>query len=164
MQALAAIIFDFDGVLADCRRGILLPGAFAFATRAAGVIPLGIASGAMTGEIVDILERHHLRNLFAAIVGADQTARSKPSPDPYLEALARLAVGGTPLAAARTVAIDDSAAGLVAARTAGLRCVGIAGAGRRAELARYAEVVVPGLEALTLDMLDTLVVGSGDRR
>jgi beta-phosphoglucomutase len=157
MRALSAIIFDFDGVVADCQRGTLIPGAAAFVRAAAREVPIGIASGAMTHEIEELLQAHHLRDAFVAVVGVDQTARGKPSPDPYLEALHQLGAAGHRIDPARTVAIDDSVGGLVAARTAHLRCVGVARADRRDQLAPHAELVVSGLDHLTLDTLDTLV-------
>ena len=157
MRQLAAIVFDFDGVIADCRHGVLLPGAAAFVRAAARVVPLAIASGAVTSEIEALLHDQHLREHFAVIVGADQTLRSKPSPDPYLEALHRLAGHEGAVAGSCTVAIDDSIWGLVSARTAGLRCVGVAKSERHAEFALHAELVVTGLGDLTLDTLDTLV-------
>ena len=157
MHSVAAIIFDFDGVVADCHRHTLLPGAAAFVALAAQAVPIAIASGAMTSEIQGLLAEHGLDHAFTAIVGADQTARSKPSPDPYLEALHRIAAAGHRVDAWRTVAIDDSVWGLVAARTARLRAVGVARDERRSELAPYAELVVPGLDGLTLATLDTLV-------
>jgi beta-phosphoglucomutase-like phosphatase (HAD superfamily) len=157
MQRLAAIIFDFDGVVADCRRGVLLPGAADFVRTAARVVPIGIASGAATREVEDLLDAFAIRRLFTAIVGADQTVRSKPSPDPYLEAVHRLETAGHLVERSRTVAIDDSVWGLVSARSARLRCVGVGRDDRFAELEPHAELVVSGLQALTLDRLDTLV-------
>jgi beta-phosphoglucomutase len=157
MRALAAIIFDFDGVIADCRRGTLLPGAAAFVREASRVVPIGIASGAMTREIEALLREHSLLDAFAGIVGVELTVRTKPSPDPYLEALHRINTTGHTVAASHTVAIDDSLFGLVAARTAGMRPVGVATPQREQDLTAVAELIVPGLHALTLDTLDTLV-------
>lgn len=157
MRALAAIILDFDGVVADCQQSTLLPGAARFIRQAARIVPMGIASGAITREIEELLEHHALRDAFVAVVGADQTSRSKPSPDPYLEALHRIAAAGHVVDRSRTVAIDDSIWGLVAARTARLRCVGVARGDRRDELAPHAELIVTGLDVLTLETLDTLV-------
>lgn len=157
MRSLAAIIFDFDGVLFDCRQSLLLPGADTFVRAAARVVPVAIASGALTAEIEAALDGHGLGGLFAAVIGADRAERSKPSPDPFLEALGRIHAAGHQAAADRTVAIDDSVWGLVAARAAGLRVVGVGGPRRQADLAAHAELVIPGLEALTLDTLDTLV-------
>jgi hypothetical protein len=49
--------------------------------------------------------------------------------------------------------------GLVSARTARLRCVAVTNTCPAEELAPHAELVVSGLDALTLDMLDRLVSG-----
>lgn len=141
---------------AAARGEMLFPGAAAFVRASAAAVPIAIASGALTHEIEQILDRAGLRELFVAIVGADQTARSKPSPDPYLEAVHRLAQAGHPAAPDRTVAIEDSVWGLVSARTARLRCVGVTNTYGAADLAPHAELVVTGLEALTLEALDTL--------
>jgi beta-phosphoglucomutase-like phosphatase (HAD superfamily) len=162
MGALAAIVFDFDGVIADCRSGTLLAGAERFIRSAATAVPLGIASGAMTHEIEALLDKFGLRDLFTAIIGVDQTVRSKPSPDPFLEALHRITAAGFEIDPGRAVAIDDSLWGLVAAREAGLHCVGVANSEREKKLQPHAAMIVPGLHALTLDMLDTLVRGTGE--
>src|SRR4029453_8190487 len=57
---------------------MLFPGAADFIRAAAAVVPIAIASGALTHEIEDVLERAGLRALFPVIVGADQTECSKP--------------------------------------------------------------------------------------
>ncbi|MGH9175338.1 MAG: HAD family hydrolase, partial [Vicinamibacterales bacterium] len=129
----------------SARGEMLFPGAASFIREAAGAVPVAIASGALTHEVEDILERVGLRRLFVAIVGADQTTRSKPSPDPYLEAFARLAgVSDGMIDPSRTVAIEDSRAGLESAGAAGLRCVAVANTYSAEELAPHAELVVSG--------------------
>jgi beta-phosphoglucomutase len=140
------------------RGEMLFPGATRFLRDAAREVPIAIASGALTHEIEDILTRAGVRDLFVAVIGADQTARSKPSPDPYLEAFHRIRGAGHDVEPQRTVAIEDSMWGLVAARTARLRCVAVTNTCRAEELAPHAELVVCGLDALTLDTLDTLVM------
>jgi beta-phosphoglucomutase len=105
---------------------ILFPGAAAAIRRLAGSVPLAIASGAIGVEIRRVLEREHLSQFFAAVVSADDTAKSKPAPDPYLHVVAQLdAACGGRLAARECVAIEDSRWGLESARTAGLKTVGI---------------------------------------
>ena len=66
-------------------------------------VPLAIASGARHAEIEDILEQGGLRDAFAAIVGADDVERTKPDPEPYLEAL-RLLQGARARASGRRAA------------------------------------------------------------
>lgn len=137
---------------------MLFPGAADFIRSAvAADVPIAIASGALTHEIEDVLERAGIRALFPVIVGADQTARSKPHPDPYQTAFARLrSHSGRDLLAWRSVAIEDSRWGLVSARGADLRCVAVTNTYTAAELRADAELVVDGLHALTLDQLDAL--------
>ena len=140
------------------RRGeMIFPGAAAFIRSAAAVVPIGIASGARTGEIEDILERAALKDQFTAIVGADRVARSKPAPDAYIEAFRILSASAAqPLARPKTVAIEDSYWGLEAARAAGLRLVGVTNTFSADAIAAVAEMVVPGLSDLTLSALDAL--------
>jgi beta-phosphoglucomutase-like phosphatase (HAD superfamily) len=139
------------------RGQMLFPGAEQFLRAAAAEVPIAVASGALTHEIEEILGRAGLRALFTTVVGADQTARSKPSPDPYLEAFSRITAAGHAVEPWRTVAIEDSVGGLVSAGTARLRCVAVTNTCRAEELAPHAELVVSGLDALTLDTLDRLV-------
>ena len=135
---------------------VLFPGAVEFVRTAAGAVPIAIASGAMRHEIQEVIEAAGVANLFAAIVASGDTPESKPSPAPYRLAFERLQdFTGTALDAQRCVAIEDSRWGLESARGAGLRCVGVTNSYPADELAG-AELVVSGLQALTLDALDRL--------
>jgi beta-phosphoglucomutase len=138
------------------RGEMIFKGAADFIRAAHAAVPTAIASGALTHEIEDVLDRAGLRQQFLTIVGADQCARTKPSPDPYLEAVHRLRVAGHDVDSARTVAIEDSVWGLVSARTAGLRTVAVANTYGHDELTAHAELVVAGLHVLTLEALDRL--------
>jgi beta-phosphoglucomutase len=136
---------------------MLFPGAADFIRQAAVAVPLAIASGALTHEIEHVLEQAGLRGQLLAVLGADQTAQSKPAPDPYLEAFTRMqaAIGRT-LDPRRTVAVEDSRWGLESARAAGLRTVAVTNTYAADALAAHAELVVPGLDTLRLDALDRL--------
>ena len=136
---------------------MLFPGAADFIRTAAAAVPIAIASGALTHEIEDVLDRAGLRPLFPVIVGADQTIRSKPDPEPYQTAFTRLrSLTGRDLIPWRSVAIEDSRWGLMSARGADLRCVAVTNTYSADELRADAELVVAGLQALTLDALDSL--------
>jgi beta-phosphoglucomutase len=136
---------------------MLFPGAAEFIRTAAAALPIAIASGALTHEIEEVLERTGLRPLFPIIVGADQTGRSKPDPEPYRTAFERLrALTGRDLEPWRSVAIEDSEWGLVSARGADLRCVAVTNTYPAHELREHSELVVPGLNSLTLEALDDL--------
>lgn len=136
---------------------VLFPGAREFIREAAAAVPIAIASGALRHEIDEIVEAAGVADLFSAIVAAGDTPQSKPSPAPYLLAFERLrAATGGGLDPRRCVAIEDSRWGLESARGAGLRCVAVTNSYPPDELPG-AELVVDGLQALTVPMLDRLV-------
>ncbi len=141
---------------------MLFPGVTAFIHAASARVPLAVASGAHTREIEDVLAHAGLRGCFFAVVGADQTTRSKPAPDPYLEAFARMqAAAGLTLSARHTVAIEDSRWGLESARAAGLRTVAVTNTYPADALAAHAELVVEGLGTLALETLERLCERAG---
>lgn len=156
-----AALIDEKGTAYDALAAageMLYPGAADFIRAAAQAVPVAIASGAHTREIDDVLTRAGLRSLFPVVVGADQTQRSKPDPEPYRTALQRLqAHTGRTLDPWRTVAIEDSHWGLASARGADLRLVAVSTTYPAHELRPHAELVAPGLATLTLADLDALV-------
>jgi HAD superfamily hydrolase (TIGR01509 family) len=140
---------------------VLFPGAAEFVRQAAAAVPIAIASGAQRHEIEEILDVTGLRSCFAAIVAAGETAQGKPAPDPYARAFELLQQANGALAVQRCVAIEDSRWGLDSARGAGLRCVGVTNSYPASELPG-AEMIVDGLRALTIPMLEELVDGVGE--
>jgi beta-phosphoglucomutase len=135
---------------------LLFPGAAAAVRRAAAAVPVAIASGARGAEIHRVLDREQLTSCFTAIVAAEDTPFSKPAPDPYLRALVLLepALGGR-VAARDCVAVEDSHWGLVSARAAGLRTVGITHTYDASALAD-ADLVIDSMDALELRVLTQL--------
>jgi beta-phosphoglucomutase len=135
---------------------VLFPGALEFIRAAAAEVPIAIASGALRHEILEIIEPAGVAPLFGAIVASGDTPESKPSPAPYRLAFELLRQkAGRPLDPRRCVAIEDSRWGLESAGGAGLRCVGVTNS-YAAEALEGAELVVGGLDQLTLAALDRL--------
>ena len=84
-------------------------------------IPTAIVS-ASPRAVVEMVRRRLGADLFTLVVGEEDTARSKPAPDPYLAAAARLGVDpGT------CVAVEDSPVGTAAAHAAGCRVLRVTG-------------------------------------
>jgi beta-phosphoglucomutase len=132
---------------------VLFPGAADAIARAASLVPIAIASGALGAEIRRVLDRERLTSHFTTIVSAEDTPVSKPAPDPYLRAVAQLSSAvGAPLDAGACVAIEDSRWGLESARAAGLRTIGVTSSYSASELAG-ADLVVSGLAALDIERL-----------
>jgi HAD superfamily hydrolase (TIGR01509 family) len=78
--------------------------------------PLGLASSS-NRELIDLaLELMGVADLFRVTVSSEEVERGKPAPDVYLEAARRLGV-----APEQAVAIEDSGAGIGAAKAAGMR-------------------------------------------
>ena len=108
---------------------------------AAGRVPVAIVSGAARAEIEPVVAAAGLADLFTAIVPADEIANGKPDPEGYVRALELL--GG--LDAQDVVALEDTEAGIAAAKAAGMRCVAVLGTLAPDRLAE-ADAVVPRID------------------
>jgi len=89
---------------------------------------LAVVSGALKSEVELVLERLQLRQDFSTIVGADDEIASKPAPDGYLLAIARLndQYPDLDLKPEECLAIEDTPAGIQSAKQAGIAVVGVA--------------------------------------
>jgi HAD superfamily hydrolase (TIGR01509 family) len=121
----------------------VVPGAVEAVRRlAAAGYRLAVASSSNRELIDGVLRRLQLTSVFDVTVSSEEVARGKPAPDVYLETARRLGVEP-----ARCVAIEDSASGIRAAHSAGMRV--IAYPNRHyppaAEVLGLADVVVDGL-------------------
>ena len=85
------------------------------------------------------------------MIGADDVARSKPAPDVYAAAVAALGVSPS-----NAVAIEDSRWGLLSAREAGLRTIGIT-TSYPANALDLADLVVHDLDDITTDVVASLL-------
>jgi beta-phosphoglucomutase len=87
---------------------------------AAEVVSVAIVSGSARVEIEPVVEGAELSEAITAIVSEDDVRRSKPDPEGYLLALHLLGVGPGDAAA-----VEDSEAGIAAAKAAGLYCAAV---------------------------------------
>jgi HAD superfamily hydrolase (TIGR01509 family) len=131
-------------------RDVLYPGAADAVRRLASSFPLGIASGALRSDIELILKGSGLEGLFRFLVSAEDTPESTPAPDPYLRAAE---LHGMP--ASQCVAIEDSRWGIVSAKTAGMKCVGITNTYPADELTN-ADMVINSLDEFTAELIGQL--------
>jgi HAD superfamily hydrolase (TIGR01509 family) len=103
------------------------PGVIELITSLSGVHPLALCSGALSRDIQPILDQLAIREAFDVIVTADDVRASKPDPESYLLAIERLTAvhpdkGVSP---DTCIAIEDTPAGIVSAREAGLRVLAV---------------------------------------
>ncbi|MEO8638602.1 MAG: HAD family phosphatase [Chloroflexota bacterium] len=118
------------------------PGALELVARLRGRVPLGLASNSPRRLVDAALATAGLTDVFAAIVTSEDVARSKPAPDIYLEACLRLGVSPT-----ETLALEDSASGVAAAKAAGMACIAVP---------QYAETDVTAADRV-IDSLEELL-------
>ena len=83
-------------------------------------VPVAVVSGSARAEIEPVLAKAGLLESVTAIVASDDIGRSKPDPEGYLIALQVLGVE-----AAQAAAVEDSEAGVEAAKAAGLYCAAV---------------------------------------
>jgi len=91
-------------------------------------LPMGIVTGSVRAEVEQVLQRLNLTNTFSVIVTGDDITTSKPEPDGYLLAVKQLnELGGDrSIQPENCLAIEDTFAGVAAAKQAGMQVVGIA--------------------------------------
>ena len=123
-------------------RFLLFPGVVEFIKSCAEKYPLAIASGALRPEIEFVLERGGISDCFKLIVAAEDVSECKPDPEGYLRALGLLnAISDAPIQAHECLVIEDSVAGVEAAKRAGMRCVAVTNSYAAEELQAADEIV-----------------------
>jgi len=140
-------------------------GAPAFILEAARRFPLAVASGSLRVEVEDGLYRLGVRDAITAIVTIEDVTRGKPDPETFIrarEALLRtcsMADAPSPLEpdepTGSFLVIEDSPAGLAAARAAWMPAIAVA-TSRPASDLKPAELVLDDLTTLTPEMIDRL--------
>jgi beta-phosphoglucomutase len=80
--------------------------------------PVAVVSGSARSEIEPVLDAAGLLDVVAVVVPREDVAHGKPAPDGYVHALELLGVD-------TGAAVEDSPPGIIAAKAAGLRCVGL---------------------------------------
>lgn len=110
---------------------------------AAERVPVAVVSGAARAEIEPVLEAAGIARLLRMVVAAEDVPHGKPAPDGYLRALELL---GGDLVASDVLVLEDTEAGIAAAKTAGMRCIAVLGTLPPKRLAA-AEEIVPALDA-----------------
>jgi HAD superfamily hydrolase (TIGR01509 family) len=83
--------------------------------------PIGLVSNSPRRFVDRSIELAGFQGHFDVIVSGHEVAAPKPAPDPYVEACRQLGVPPGP----SVVALEDSPAGVTAARAAGLTVIGI---------------------------------------
>jgi len=124
------------------------PGVIDLVRSCAEHVPIAICSGALRSDILSILDRLGLSDVFTDIVTAEDVHASKPDPASYRLAAERLAArAGNGIRPAHCLAIEDTPAGIDSAKAAGLSVWGVATSHPRHELTR-ADRILDSLEGM----------------
>ncbi len=125
-----------------------LPGAVELIRHLAPRLPIAICSGALKEDILPIIGKLGVADAFQTIVTAEDTPVSKPDPAPYRLTKERLGIRDG-------LVIEDTPAGIAAAKGAGLRVLAVTNSYESAFLSQ-ADAIVDTLEGLTLEKLRQL--------
>jgi HAD superfamily hydrolase (TIGR01509 family) len=119
-------------------------------------IPQAIASSAPMANIDVLIDELGLRPMFSAVVSGSQM-RGKPHPDVFLEAAKQLG-----LEPAQCAVVEDSVAGVMAAKRAGMGCVAVTNTNPAGVLKEAgADVIVASLIDLPPGAFEALVQNGG---
>jgi HAD superfamily hydrolase (TIGR01509 family) len=112
--------------------------------------PLAVASGSNHPVIDEVLAMKQLRRFFSVVVSVQDVERSKPAPDVFLRTAKLLAVPP-----AQCCVIEDSAAGVQSARSAGMEVIAITNTLPAERLAHASHIVK------TYEEIETLLLQPG---
>ncbi len=147
----------FDVLMKE--RMIIYPGVDAFVKKASQKYSLALASGARRLEVEYVLKKAKIRDIFSAIVSADEVKNGKPEPEAFERALILMNQtrldGTSEIAASQTVVIEDSPRCIRTAKSLGMKTVGMA-TSYKAEDLKEADLIVGSLVGLELDALEKL--------
>jgi HAD superfamily hydrolase (TIGR01509 family) len=114
---------------------------------------LGVASSGSRSRVEFLLRKRDLKKRFRVIITGDQVERGKPHPELFLRAARDLGLEPFEL-----VAFEDAVSGVIAARSAGMKCIGIAPIDRAAILLDAgATHVVPDFTLMSYAKLQDLL-------
>ena len=112
---------------------------------------MALASSTPVENIELITGTLEITELFDAIVSADDVSQGKPNPEVFLTAAEKLAIDP-----ARCIVIEDSIAGIQAARAAGMKCIALTTTNRPSRLSE-ADLIVDRMDKVTVRTLDSLL-------
>ncbi|MEK6609231.1 MAG: HAD family phosphatase [Myxococcota bacterium] len=119
----------------------LLPGARDAIARLRARVPLGLVSGSSRRELDFSLASAGLGGAFRVTIASEDVAEGKPSPLGFRLCAERLGV-----APGGCLVIEDSRAGIAAAKAAGMRCVAVRAGNFARQDQSAADVVIDTLE------------------
>lgn len=127
-----------------------MPGAVDFVSTVARTFPVGLATGSRRSDVnaaLRVLAGGRLEGVFQTIVTSEDVPKPKPHPATYVKAVENL--GFQP---SECVAFEDSPNGILSAKSAGLRVIGLSAMHGSDKLGE-ADRIVPDLRGASIETL-----------
>lgn len=103
-------------------------------------IPAAIASSSPRDFIDIVISKFKLQDYFKYIVSGEEVANGKPSPDVYIETAKKLGISPKDC-----TVIEDSKNGVLAAKAAGMKCIGFQNANSGNQDLSKADIIVKSI-------------------
>lgn len=112
---------------------------------------LGLASSSGMQVVSTVLSSLDLEGKFMVVHSGESVKQGKPNPDIYLQTAALLEVPPE-----HCVVIEDSKAGIIAARSAGMKCIGIMNGKNKREDLQHATIIAESFDQITEHLINSL--------
>ena len=132
----------------------IYPGVLDLISRLSKKYILAIGSGARRQEIIRILNKEEIISHFETVVSSDETNYSKPNPETYIQVLDRINETYQ-VSSNESVVVEDTPKGIIAAKSSGMKCIGITNTMDRIHLSD-ADKVVKTYEEIDQNLIDSL--------
>ena len=114
-------------------------------------LQLAVGSSASKKRIDMILDRLKIGKHFSVIVSGHDVSEAKPEPDIFLLAAKRMNVHPS-----SCIVIEDAMNGVIAAKRAGMKCIGYAGAANNKQDLSGADLIIDNFANASVETLHTL--------
>ncbi|UZW15257.1 HAD family phosphatase [Clostridium pasteurianum] len=111
-------------------------------------ISIAVASSSPRKFIQEVLIKFNLIDCFQYIVSGEEVAKGKPAPDIYIEAAKQLGVNTE-----HCIVIKDSRNGVLAAKNAGMKCIGYRNINSGNQNLSQADIVIKSIKEVDVTLL-----------
>lgn len=144
LEACAAEFFDGPQSYVD----LCISSSLELLRRLAKNLPVGIVSGSSRGHLLRLIEEIGIGNELKLVLGFEDYSPGKPDPACY-----NLAAKQLSMTSHRCLVFEDSTVGVLAAKAAGMMCVGFARPGGPTQNLTSADLVLENLSEFEFEML-----------
>lgn len=109
-------------------------------------IPVAIASSSPRVFIEEVLSKFGMENDFDCVVSGEEVPQGKPAPDVYIEVARQLGVD-----VRHCMVLEDSGNGIIAAKAAGMRCIGFVNPNSGNQDLSQADYIVEDIQEIILE-------------